>query len=91
MVGRFGATMPRGFIDDFLGVAADEAMHFALLERKLASLGTFYGALPAHAGLWESAHRTRHDVGARLAVVPMGLEGSMSLPPCSPAYARRAI
>ena len=62
MVGRFGATMPRGFIDDFLGVAADEAMHFALLERKLASLGTFYGALPAHAGLWESAHRTRHDV-----------------------------
>ena len=74
MVGRFGATMPRGFIDDFLGVAADEAMHFALLERKLASLGTFYGALPAHAGLWESAHRTRHDVGARLAVVPMVLE-----------------
>ena len=60
MVGRFGAQMPRDFVDDFLGVAADEAMHFALLERKLAALGSFYGALPAHAGLWESAHATRH-------------------------------
>ena len=74
MAGRFGADMPRSFVDDFLGVAADEAMHFALLERKLATLGAFYGALPAHAGLWESACLTRHDVGARLAVVPMVLE-----------------
>ena len=74
MVGRFGAQMPRVFADDFLSVAADEAMHFALLERKLASLGAFYGALPAHAGLWESAHATRGDVSARLAVVPMVLE-----------------
>jgi len=74
MVGRFGAEMPRAFADDFLSVAADEAMHFALLERKLASMGAFYGALPAHAGLWESAHATRHDVAARLAVVPMVLE-----------------
>lgn len=74
MVGRFGGQMPRSFIDDFLSVAADEAMHFALIERKLASLGSFYGALPAHAGLWESAHATRHDVAARLAVVPMVLE-----------------
>ena len=74
MVGRFGGAMSRAFIDDFLSVAADEAMHFALLERKLATLGTSYGALPAHAGLWQSAHLTRHDVGARLAVVPMVLE-----------------
>ncbi|GAB5348588.1 ferritin-like domain-containing protein [Alteriqipengyuania sp. 357] len=74
MVGRFGAQMPRAFIDDFLGVAADEAMHFALLERKLAALGSSYGALPAHGGLWEAAHETRHDVAARLAVVPMVLE-----------------
>lgn len=74
MAGRFGGQMPRSFVDDFLSVAADEAMHFALIERKLASLGSFYGALPAHAGLWESAHATRHDVAARLAVVPMVLE-----------------
>jgi uncharacterized ferritin-like protein (DUF455 family) len=27
-----------------------------------------------HDGLWEAAHETRHDVAARLAVVPMVLE-----------------
>ena len=74
MAGRFGAEMGRAFVDDFLGVAADEAMHFALLDRKLRSLGSHYGALPAHDGLWEAAYETRHDVAARLAVVPMVLE-----------------
>ncbi|OJW59216.1 MAG: rhamnosyltransferase [Sphingomonadales bacterium 63-6] len=74
MAGRFGAEMGEEFVSDFLGVAADEAMHFALLERKLRSLGSFYGELPAHGGLWEAAENTRHDVAARLAVVPMVLE-----------------
>ena len=74
MAGRFGAAMGREFVSDFLGVAADEAMHFALLARKLESMGSHYGALPAHAGLWEAAHATRNDVAARLAVVPMVLE-----------------
>lgn len=74
MAGRFGGAMGRAFVDDFLAVAADEAMHFALLARKLEQLGSHYGALPAHAGLWEAAHATRHDVAARLAVVPMVLE-----------------
>jgi uncharacterized ferritin-like protein (DUF455 family) len=37
-------------------------------------MGAHYGALPAHAGLWEAAYDTRHDVAARLAVVPMVLE-----------------
>jgi uncharacterized ferritin-like protein (DUF455 family) len=74
MAGRFGETMGEEFVDDFLSVAADEAMHFALLARKLEALGSHYGALPAHAGLWEAAHATREDVAARLAVVPMVLE-----------------
>lgn len=74
MAGRFGERMGRPFVDDFLSVAADEAMHFALIERKLRSLGTQYGMLPAHDGLWEAAVATRHDVAARLAVVPMVLE-----------------
>jgi uncharacterized ferritin-like protein (DUF455 family) len=74
MAGRFGAAMGREFVDDFLAVAADEAMHFALIERKLRGLGSGYAALPAHDGLWEAAHATRHDVAARLAVVPMVLE-----------------
>ncbi|MFM5924641.1 MAG: ferritin-like domain-containing protein [Novosphingobium sp.] len=74
MAGRFGAEMGPGFVSDFLTVAADEAMHFALIERHLVTMGSHYGALPAHAGLWEAARGTRHDVAARLAVLPMVLE-----------------
>ncbi|ALE17676.1 uncharacterized protein AMC99_02401 [Altererythrobacter epoxidivorans] len=74
MAGRFGGQMDRSFVDDFLSVAADEAMHFALLDRKLRALGSHYGALPAHAGLWEAAEDTSADVAARLAIVPMVLE-----------------
>ncbi|MGB7411671.1 MAG: ferritin-like domain-containing protein, partial [Sphingopyxis granuli] len=74
LVGRFGGEFPRGFVDDWIGVAADEAMHFALLDRRLAGLGSHYGALPAHAGLWEAAEATADDALARLAIVPMVLE-----------------
>ena len=74
MAGRFGAQLGRAFVSDFLAVAADEAMHFALIDRKLRTLGSHYGALPAHGGLWQAAHETRHDPAARLAVVPIVLE-----------------
>lgn len=72
--GRFGHSFPREFTDDWMAVAADEAMHFALLDRRLKQLGSHYGALPAHDGLWGAAYETRHDAAARLAVVPMVLE-----------------
>jgi uncharacterized ferritin-like protein (DUF455 family) len=74
MAGRFGAAMGREFVDDFLGIAGDESLHFALIDRRLRALGSGYGALPAHDGLWEAALETRHDVAARLAIVPMVLE-----------------
>lgn len=74
LVGRFGAGFPPGFVDDWFGVGADEAMHFALLDRRLRTFGASYGTLPAHAGLWEAAEETAGDVAARLAVVPMVLE-----------------
>jgi uncharacterized ferritin-like protein (DUF455 family) len=74
LVGRFGAHFPRAFADDWLRVGADEAMHFALVNRRLKQLGSTYGALPAHSGLWDAAYETRHDVFARLAIVPMVLE-----------------
>jgi uncharacterized ferritin-like protein (DUF455 family) len=74
MAGRFGGEMGPAFVGDFLAVAADEAMHFALLDRHLRGMGSHYGLLPAHGGLWSAAHDTRHDVAARLAVVPMLLE-----------------
>lgn len=72
--GRFGAEMGQEFLDDWLSVAADEAMHYALLARRLRTLGSFYGAMPAHDGLWDAARETAHDVAARLAIVPMVLE-----------------
>jgi len=74
MAGRFGGEMGKELVGDWLSVAADEAMHFALLARRLAGLGAAYGNLPAHDGLWEAAEATRHDVAARLAIVPMVLE-----------------
>lgn len=74
MAGRFGAQFPRAFTDDWMRVGADEAMHFALLDRRLRRLGSHYGAMPAHAGLWGAAEATARDAAARLAVVPMALE-----------------
>jgi uncharacterized ferritin-like protein (DUF455 family) len=72
--GRFGAERGAQFVTDWLTVAADEAMHFSLLARRLVTLGSHYGAMPAHDGLWDAARETAHDVAARLAVVPMVLE-----------------
>ena len=74
LLARFGAEMPRGFADDWVRVADEEALHFLLLEKRLRDLGSCYGALPAHDGLWEAAQVTAHDVVARLAVVPQVLE-----------------
>ena len=74
MARRLGDARARGFTGDFLKVAADEAMHFALIDRHLHALGSGYGALPAHDGLWSAAAATAHDVAARLALVPMVLE-----------------
>lgn len=74
VVGRFGQAFPRAFVDDWMAVGADEAMHFALLDRRLRACGSFYGAMPAHDGLWEAASETAQDALARLAIVPMVLE-----------------
>lgn len=60
--------MPRDFFTDFVKVAQDEGRHFTLLAERLEELGSFYGALPAHDGLWDSATATSNDLLARLAV-----------------------
>lgn len=74
LIGRFGAVFPAAFVDDWMRVGADEAMHFALIDRRLHAMGSRYGALPAHDGLWEAARATAGDALARLAIVPMVLE-----------------
>lgn len=60
--------MPREFFTDFVKVAQDEGRHFTLLAARLEELGSYYGALPAHDGLWDSATATSKDLLARLAV-----------------------
>jgi uncharacterized ferritin-like protein (DUF455 family) len=75
VIARFAsAERQREFYDDWVGVAAEEAEHFALLADRLAALGSAYGELPAHDGLWEAAAETSDDLLARLAVVPLVLE-----------------
>ena len=74
LIGRFGTQFPREFVDDWMRVGAEEAMHFALLDRRLREMDSFYGAMPAHDGLWDAAKETAHDASARLAIVPMVLE-----------------
>lgn len=66
--------MPKAFLDDWVQVALDEAVHFEMLEELLSGLGAHYGDLPAHDGLWQAAEKTADDLMARLAVVPMTLE-----------------
>jgi uncharacterized ferritin-like protein (DUF455 family) len=91
MAGRFGAGLPRSFVDDWLSVGADEAIHFALLDRRLKALGAHYGALPAHDGLWQAAADTAEDLLARLAVVPMVLEArGLDVTPATVAAFERA-
>jgi len=80
MAARFGAeidadeTVCRRFVDDWVGIADDEARHFGLVADRLEALGAAYGDLPAHDGLWEAAMATAYDMTGRLAVVPMVLE-----------------
>ena len=45
--------------------------HFRLLDARLKELDSFFGALPVHNGLWESATVTKSNLLARLAVVHM--------------------
>ncbi len=75
LIARFhDDDLPRAFYDDWVRIAAEEADHFALVEQRLAAHGSHYGALPAHAGLWQAARATSDDVLARLAIVPLVLE-----------------
>ena len=75
IVARFtDAGFPAGFYDDWVQSADEEAKHFNLVCDCLEALGSFYGELPAHAGMWRAAEDTVDDIFGRLAVVPMVLE-----------------
>ena len=69
-----GVRFPLGFYDDWVSAADDESKHFSLLQACLKAKDSYYGALPAHAGMWRAAEDTVNDLMGRLAVVPMVLE-----------------
>ncbi|MDQ6881402.1 MAG: ferritin-like domain-containing protein [Pseudomonadota bacterium] len=73
IVWRF-AAMPADFYRQWARIAREEALHFQLLREHLRSMGYQYGSFPAHNALWEMAEKTRHDLLARLALVPRTLE-----------------
>ena len=75
IIARFShVPLPLGYYDDWVKAADDEAKHFNLMCDCLETAGSFYGALPAHAGMWRAAEDTVDDLLGRLAVVPMVLE-----------------
>lgn len=75
VIARFShVPLPLGFYDDWVKAADDESKHFNLMCDCLEEMGSHYGALPAHAGMWRAAEDTVDDLMGRLAVVPMVLE-----------------
>lgn len=75
IIARFSEVpMPMGYYDDWVKAADEESKHFNLMCGCLEALGSHYGALPAHAGMWRAAEDTADDFMGRLAVVPMVLE-----------------
>ena len=62
------------FVKDWLRVAREESTHFSLVNAHLHTLGYQYGDFEAHAGLWEMAQATAHDIWERMALVPRVLE-----------------
>ncbi|QFT73233.1 hypothetical protein FIU92_09365 [Ruegeria sp. THAF33] len=75
IIARFGhVPMPIGFYDDWVKCAEEESRHFEMVCDCLEQMGSHYGALPAHAGMWRAAEDTADDLMGRLAVVPMVLE-----------------
>lgn len=63
--------LPRTFFHDWLKVASDEAKHFSLLRTRLEELGSYFGALPVHHSLWQSATETAYDLRARISIIAL--------------------
>lgn len=81
--------MPDAFYRDWLRIAQEEATHFTLLREHLLRLGFDYGDFDAHNALWDMAERTKHDLLARIALVPRTLEARGL--DASPAVKRKLV
>lgn len=83
------AEMPDQFYLDWVAIAKEEALHFTMLREHLVSMGFDYGSFDAHNALWEMAERTKHDILARVALVPRTLEARGL--DASPAVKRKLV
>lgn len=63
--------LPFEFYLDFASIASDEARHFSLLCDRLKVHNSFYGALPAHVGIWDGAEKTKSDFLGRITVIQL--------------------
>jgi len=79
----------RGLLPRLAARAAEEALHFTLLNEHLQALSHHYGDFDAHDGLWAMVERTAGDVTARMALVPRTLE-ARGLDATPPMQARLA-
>ncbi|EGG12697.1 uncharacterized protein MELLADRAFT_46386 [Melampsora larici-populina 98AG31] len=61
--------LPREFFLDFCKVAGDEAKHFTILREAIQRLGSDWGELPVHNGLWQSARDTSHSLISRICII----------------------
>lgn len=69
------AGLPEQFYLDWLSIADEEALHFAMIRQHMRQhFDVDYGDLPVHRGLWLHAQDTAHDLLARLAIVPRCME-----------------
>jgi uncharacterized ferritin-like protein (DUF455 family) len=82
--------MPEAFYRDWMQVAGEEALHFTLLREHLRTLDHDYGDFDAHDGLWRMTDSTKHDIVARMALVPRTLEarGLDATPPIQAKLAK---
>ena len=75
LIARFVSIgMPQLFYDNWVQVGLEEAKHFDMLCDILEQLGGSCGDLQVHAGRWQAAQETKHDLLARLAILPLVLE-----------------
>lgn len=65
--------LPDSFYDDWVETAREEIDHFRMVQKLLQELGSTYGDLPVHSGLFMVSMRTK-DLMSRMAVVPRYLE-----------------
>lgn len=69
---RFGSE-DLDFIKRQFEIIAEEAYHFSLLSDRLQALGSHFGALPVHHGLWDQALKCKNELEHQV-IIPCYLE-----------------